>query len=839
LRRSTCSTTPTSSWSTSSSRRGGLDALRDVRKQVRRNRQLWDAADDELPVFGTEAARFHDVGVTALYLHLMAASPRRPTGAELPAPGRPPHPRRPRALIPPTASGTSPRSPPPCAATTGAARADHLPPGAWPERSRRLAGGRRHPRRRAVLTQAAEAARGALEPAWRACRRLARAVRHRYQSDTYVYTVRGKEIHQPLVHHLAVGHPRPPRRHPRTLRRPRRDRALPDQGERAGRVPLHRRRLPAQARGRRPQAHVRRRGRPRPHQPPLPPALPGREVAHRLSTAFDSVTLYGEDPAERPDIYGKVGESGVSVPHLDDMKIGCTPASTSARRPPRVDDHQRPRARSCWRCSSTPPSTAARRRWTAKKGRAPTEAERAALRPARLSQVRGTVQADILKEDQAQNTCIFSTDVRAADDGRHPEWFIEHEVRNFYSVSISGYHIAEAGANPISQLAFTLANGFTFVEYYLARGMKIDDFAPNLSFFFSNGLDPEYTVIGRVARRIWAVAMRDRYGARPRSQMLKYHIQTSGRSLHAREIQFNDIRTTLQALLALTTTATACTPTPTTRRSPRPPTSRCAARWRSSSSSTASSACQEREHLAGQLLRRAAHRAGRGGRAGRSSSSSTAAAACSAPWSCSTSAARSRTSRWSTSSSSTTARCPSSASTPSSIPRSPATTGSPRPAELRRASPDEKDAIRSLSVARSRPPTPTRAAPRWRRLQEVAMAGGNLFDELMSHGPGGDAGPDHAGAVRGGRRLPAQPVPERADETVVPDQVEAEAEETESGSAPELLPAPTRRVRHDYVVQGAHHQLMPAQGPPPSTDERPRRVRYDRSRPARGPPARS
>jgi methylmalonyl-CoA mutase len=186
----------------------------------------------------------------------------------------------------------------------------------------------------------------------------------------------------------------------------------------------------------------------------------------------------------------------------------------------------------------------------AKKGEALTEAEAQAVKARTLQQVRGPVQADILKEDQAQNTCIFSTEFALRMMGDIQEYFIQHKVRNYYSVSISGYHIAEAGANPISQLAFTLSNGFTFVEVYLARGMKIDDFAPNLSFFFSNGMDPEYTVLGRVARRIWAVAMQRRYGASPRSQMLKYHIQTSGRSLHAQEIQFNDVRTTLQALLA-------------------------------------------------------------------------------------------------------------------------------------------------------------------------------------------------------------------------------------------------------------------------------------------------
>ncbi|HNI36282.1 MAG TPA: methylmalonyl-CoA mutase family protein, partial [Microthrixaceae bacterium] len=258
------------------------------------------------------------------------------------------------------------------------------------------------------------------------------------------------------------------------------------------------------------------------------------QPANRLSTAFDSVTLYGFDPAERPDIYGKVGNSGVSIATLDDMKElyagfdlsdpstsvsmtinGPAPAILAMFLNTAIDQHP-----------EQDPS------WV-------------------LERVRGTVQADILKEDQGQNTCIFSTEFALGMMADIAEWFVEHRVRNFYSVSISGYHIAEAGANPISQLAFTLANGFTYVESYLARGLAIDDFAPNLSFFFSNGMDPEYTVLGRVARRIWAIAMRDRYGANDRSQKLKYHVQTSGRSLHAQEMAFNDIRTTLQALCAI------------------------------------------------------------------------------------------------------------------------------------------------------------------------------------------------------------------------------------------------------------------------------------------------
>jgi len=272
--------------------------------------------------------------------------------------------------------------------------------------------------------------------------------------------------------------------------------------------------------------------------------------ATRLSTAFDSVTLYGFDPAERPDIYGKIGNSGVSIATLDDMKLLysgfdlCDPSTSVSM----TINGPAPAVLAMFL------NTAIDQRvqmFESDNGRDVTADEQLELRAWVLSNLRGTVQADILKEDQGQNTCIFSTEFSLGLMADIAEWFVHHEVRNFYSVSISGYHIAEAGANPISQLAFTLANGFTYVESYLARGLAVDDFAPNLSFFFSNGMDPEYSVLGRVARRIWAVAMRDYYRANDRSQKLKYHVQTSGRSLHAQEMDFNDIRTTLQALCAI------------------------------------------------------------------------------------------------------------------------------------------------------------------------------------------------------------------------------------------------------------------------------------------------
>ena len=316
------------------------------------------------------------------------------------------------------------------------------------------------------------------------------------------------------------------------------------------------------------------------------------QPAVRLSTAFDSVTLYGEDPAERPDIYGKIGNSGVSIATVDDAKklysgfdlcAPTTSVSMTINGPApiilaffmnaAIDQQVEKHLREIGAWADVEQKLDAlfegrdRPRYTGElpsgndglglgllgvSGDQVVEREMyEKIKSDTLSRLRGTVQADILKEDQAQNTCIFSTEFALKMMGDVQQYFVDHGVRNFYSVSISGYHIAEAGANPISQLAFTLANGFTIVEYYLARGMDIDAFAPNLSFFFSNGMDPEYAVIGRVARRIWARAMRERYGASPRSQMLKYHIQTSGRSLHAQEMQFNDIRTTLQALYAI------------------------------------------------------------------------------------------------------------------------------------------------------------------------------------------------------------------------------------------------------------------------------------------------
>jgi isobutyryl-CoA mutase len=278
--------------------------------------------------------------------------------------------------------------------------------------------------------------------------------------------------------------------------------------------------------------------------------LSQHDSAKRLSTAFDSITLYGSEPHERPDIYGKIGESGVSIANLDDMRelFRGFELSSATNSVSMTINGPAPIILAMFMNASIEQNV---EKFKKENQRDPDQIESQHIHDSTLKTVRGTVQADILKEDQAQNTCIFSTEFALKMMGDVQDYFIRKQVRNYYSVSISGYHMAEAGCNPITQLAFTLANGLTYVEYYLARGMNIDDFAPNLSFFFSNGLDPEYSVLGRVARRIWAIAMKNMYGASERSQKLKYHIQTSGRSLHAQEIDFNDIRTTLQALIAL------------------------------------------------------------------------------------------------------------------------------------------------------------------------------------------------------------------------------------------------------------------------------------------------
>src|SRR5687768_18421332 len=516
-------------------RRGAEDALRDVRKQVQRNRELFARAPEDMPVFGTIAARFNDDGVTALY-HAVAGKLGF-QAKKLPKPADkvssavhvvvPPNRQRYLAEIAETVRGYHQH----------AAEQSRLARERQQIESTRAMLGKDLPELEALLeSRQLDAESKKLLESW------PKTVKA-YSGDEQVVKVRGKEVRSKLTHTSLSGTHVPKVALPK----------YEDQGE------LLRWRLRENLPGEFPFTagvfHFKREnedptrmfaGEGDPFRTNKRFHLLSRDMpAKRLSTAFDSVTLYGFDPDERPDIYGKVGNSGVSIATLDDMKVLysgfdlCDPSTSVSMT-----------------INGPAPTILAMFFNTAidqqveKLGRDPTHEELARIKAKTLSAVRGTVQADILKEDQGQNTCIFSTEFSLKVMGDIQQYFIDNQVKNFYSVSISGYHIAEAGANPISQLAFTLANGFTFVEAYLARGMKIDDFAPNLSFFFSYGMDPEYAVLGRVARRIWAVAMRERYGGKERSQKLKFHSQTAGRSLHAQEIAFNDIRTTLQALIS-------------------------------------------------------------------------------------------------------------------------------------------------------------------------------------------------------------------------------------------------------------------------------------------------
>ena len=535
-------------------RKGAADALRDVAKQVQRNREAWTTPTEKMPVFGTMAAHFNDDGVTALY---QAMKPRLQelglslSNARLPVvnvrhsshqtPIVPSSRSRYLAEISDTVRGYKQRA----RAQAQLAREVQQLKAA----SAMLAEGKPNKPRasEASMGLAVEReqrlnadARGLLQD-WP-------TLKADYSGDELVVKVRDKEIRSSLVTLSLSGTP---------VRKV----ALPtfhDHGDILqwlmldnvpGRYPYTAGTFAFKRDNEDPTRMFAGEGdafRTNRRFKLLSEGMP----AKRLSTAFDSVTLYGNDPDLRPDIYGKVGNSGVSIATLDDMKVLydgfdlCSPATSVSM----TINGPAPSILAMFMNTAIDQNL---EKFRADKGREPTAAEAADIRAWVLQNVRGTVQADILKEDQGQNTCLFSTEFSLKVMGDIAQYFVEHQVRNFYSVSISGYHIAEAGANPISQLAFTLSNGFTFVEAYLARGMHIDDFAPNLSFFFSNGMDPEYTVMGRVARRIWAVTMKEKYGANERSQKLKYHIQTSGRSLHAQEIQFNDIRTTLQALIAI------------------------------------------------------------------------------------------------------------------------------------------------------------------------------------------------------------------------------------------------------------------------------------------------
>jgi methylmalonyl-CoA mutase len=582
-----------------SDRRGAADALRDVRKQWKRNRGGAALPDEQLPVFATVASRWDDPGVDRLYAALRARvgpPPARESGAA----AAPAEVAAGAGLLPAARAGY-------LAEIAASVRAWHATTLAQAERAAAVDG-----LRRALAELSAPVAESpdplgpdpSADPAVAALRRrhdevLAEldpeirdqlaawpAIRRAYAADAQTYAVRGRDIRVENQAATLAGTKVPKVALPDTadwgeLVRFLRRENLP------GRFPFTAGVFPFRREAEEPTRMFAGEGTPERTNRRFH-LLSRGQPAVRLSTAFDSVTLYGRDPDERPDIFGKVGNSGVSVCCVDDavklysgfdlcdpttsvsMTInGPAPTVLAFFLNAAIDQAVEKHLRETGRLSAALRSLSQRERpryageppggpdalglaLLGASGDALVDADTyARIRAGVLARVRGTVQADILKEDQAQNTCIFSTDFSLRVMGDVQEFFIANGVQNFYSVSISGYHMAEAGANPITQLAFTLANAFTYVEAWRARGMAVDDFAPNLSFFFSNGLDAEYSVIGRVARRIWAVAMRELYGASERSQKLKYHVQTSGRSLHAREMAFNDIRTTLQALTAI------------------------------------------------------------------------------------------------------------------------------------------------------------------------------------------------------------------------------------------------------------------------------------------------
>jgi methylmalonyl-CoA mutase len=556
-------------------RKGAADALRDVRKQYQRNHELFAQSPDEMPVFGTIAARFNDDGVTALYQALAGRLAQE--GLKL-APGKLPltavkHSTAQNFIVPSSRVrylaeiAETVRGYHAWAKTQAkvarerqqlmAARAmldpagDHPePPGSGAHAAADEAGQQQEAANRGaarVLEALAAEREKQLDPRARKLLDMWPKTKAAYTGDEYVVKIRGKEIRSALTTLSLSGTHIPKVALPKfqddgEILRWQLEENVPGSFPFTAGVFAFKRENEDPTRMFAGEGDAFRTNK-RFHM--LADGMP----AKRLSTAFDSVTLYGNEPDLRPDIYGKVGNSGVSIATLDDMKVLysgfdlCAPNNSVSM----TINGPAPTILAMFMNTAIDQQL---EKFQKDNGRDPTDDEAQKIIAWTLSTVRGTVQADILKEDQGQNTCIFSTEFSLKVMGDIQQYFVQHQVKNFYSVSISGYHIAEAGANPISQLAFTLSNGFTFLEAYLARGMHIDDFAPNLSFFFSYGMDPEYAVIGRVARRIWAVAMRDRYGANERSQKLKFHSQTSGRSLHAQEIAFNDIRTTLQALIS-------------------------------------------------------------------------------------------------------------------------------------------------------------------------------------------------------------------------------------------------------------------------------------------------
>jgi methylmalonyl-CoA mutase len=531
-------------------KKGGEDAVRDVSKQVQRNMEAWDKNPEDMPVYGTIASKFNDDGVTALY-HGLIDEIAAKTGIEFES-------SLPRGngrmsssktiIIPPERTRY-------LAEIADAVRSYHKQTRAQAGIVRRvwhldtvaeeMAGNAEIV---AKLEAEVEAARKTMDNQTFDLLNSWPRLKEAYSGDDFVYRVRDREIKVPLFTE-SLSRQKIPKvvlpdfEDPGQTYRWLREENVP------GQFPYTAGVFPFKRTGEDPTRMFAGEGDPARTNRRFK-LLSEHAEAKRLSTAFDSVTLYGTDPDEQPDIYGKVGNSGVSVCTYEDAKVLydgfdlCAPSTSVSM----TINGPAPMMLAFFFNTAIDQQVD---KFRAEQGRDPDQEEYERIKQYTLENVRGTVQADILKEDQGQNTCLFSVEFALKKMGDIQQYFIDHNVRNFYSVSISGYHIAEAGANPITQLAFTLANGFTYVEYYLSRGMPIDSFAPNLSFFFSNGMDPEYTVIGRVARRIWAVAMRDLYGGGPRSQMLKYHVQTSGRSLHSQEIQFNDIRTTLQALCAV------------------------------------------------------------------------------------------------------------------------------------------------------------------------------------------------------------------------------------------------------------------------------------------------
>jgi methylmalonyl-CoA mutase len=531
-------------------RKGAEDALRDVRKQYQRNRELFKVSVDDMPIFGTTASRFNDDGVTALYQAILPRLVSKGLKAEA---GRLPQAHLKRSsqknlIVPPART----RYLAEIAETVRSYHKHTTDQSRFARACQQLRASKlmleQCGRDGAALEELLAQQTAQLDLRSRKLLEMWPKTVATYSQDEYVVKIRDKEIRTKLTSITLSGTKVPKVCLPK----------YEDEGEilkwqmkenvpgsfpfTAGVFAFKRenedptRMFAGEGDAFRTNRRFKR----------LSEGMP----AIRLSTAFDSVTLYGCDPDERPDIYGKVGNSGVSIATLDDLKVlyGGFDLLHPATSVSMTINGPAPTILAMFLNTAVDQQVD---RFRADNGRDPTEDEHAKIKEWVLATVRGTVQADILKEDQGQNTCIFSTEFALKMMGDIQEYFVHQGVKNFYSVSISGYHIAEAGANPISQLAFTLANGFTYVEAYLARGMHIDDFAPNLSFFFSNGMDPEYSVLGRVARRIWAIAMKNKYGANERSQKLKYHIQTSGRSLHAQEMAFNDIRTTLQALIAI------------------------------------------------------------------------------------------------------------------------------------------------------------------------------------------------------------------------------------------------------------------------------------------------